>query len=621
MKKLSILLPFLSFVFWMFMALPYVNAQENEGMTLLGRWTDGPVTTVYVDGQMAYYNMGSKLAILDIKKPSDPILLKEFETVGTVRDMQRVGDLLYTIMDENGLVIYNLKDINNPQMAGSLPLYCYDGELVVRGSFAFVSDGFQRMFIIDVSNPAKPAEMNKFLLGFKPDQMILNHEIIYLAGGFSGLMGIDVANPKIPKVVHNYVCDYVGDLTLLDDQMLAFLSSDTLHLLDIKNPEDCKLYKSIGGFGEITHVAVDKGTLFASGVHGNLQTYALDAQYNVTPLGTTPAQVEDPVYELTVADNVAFQAKGGEGLTLIDVTNLSNPAVITTFAAKGNSEGIAIRDQIAFVAQMKSGVQILDVSNPQAIKPISTIPAYDEVSKVAIDGNLLYVADGDADFHIYDVSNLMQPKELGSLDLPDGTADFLVKDGMAYIAQQSRGVYIAEVKNPQNVKLIGNYDTRTKVAGIDQVDHYLYLANGDAGMIVLDINKPGNPKMAGLYTDTRNVRDVVINDHYAYLADYTNGMHVIDIANPTDPVEAGSLFILGKSERILHFNHFVIVALDYRGLAVMDVQNPASPKLVGYYNTPGSVRDVQINDGKIYVADHDGGIAVFRIDVTGGMTY
>ena len=177
-------MPVLSFVFWMLMALPYVNAQVNEGMNLLGRWTDGPVTTVYVDGQLAYYNMGSRMVVLDIKKPADPLLLKEFETVGTVRDMQRVGDMLYTVMDENGLVVYNLKDINNPQLVGSLPLYCYDGELVVRGSFAFVSDGFQRMFIIDVSNPAKPVEISKFLLGFKPDQMILNHEIIYLAGGF-----------------------------------------------------------------------------------------------------------------------------------------------------------------------------------------------------------------------------------------------------------------------------------------------------------------------------------------------------------------------------------------------------------------------------------------------------
>ncbi|HQU55746.1 MAG TPA: hypothetical protein PK643_22090, partial [Saprospiraceae bacterium] len=375
--------------------------------------------------------------VLDIKKPADPLLLKEFETVGTVRDMQRVGDMLYTVMDENGLVVYNLKDINNPQLVGSLPLYCYDGELVVRGSFAFVSDGFQRMFIIDVSNPAKPVEISKFLLGFKPDQMILNHEIIYLAGGFSGLMGIDVANPKIPKVVHNYVCDYVGDLTLLDEQMLAFLSSDTLHLLDIKNPEDCKLYKSIGGFGEITHIAMDNNTLYTSGVHGNLQTYSLDAQYNITPLGRTPEMVEDPVFELTVADNVAFQAKGSEGLTLIDVTNSSNPVLITTFSAKGNSEGIAIRDQVAFVAQMKSGVQILDISDPAAIKPVSTIPAYDEVSKVVVDGNLLYVADGDADFRVYDVTNLMQPKELGSLDLPDGTADFLVKEGMAVAAGQA----------------------------------------------------------------------------------------------------------------------------------------------------------------------------------------
>ena len=51
----------------------------------------------------------------------------------------------------------------------------------------------------------------------------------------------------------------------------------------------------------------------------------LDAQYNITPLGRTPGNGGRPCFWTDCCGHVAFQAKGGEGLTLIDVTNSSNP--------------------------------------------------------------------------------------------------------------------------------------------------------------------------------------------------------------------------------------------------------------------------------------------------------
>ena len=156
MKKSSILLPVLSFVFWMLMALPYVNAQVNEDefVRTLDRWPGNYRLCGWPTGLLPIWAPGWLFWILKARRSASVKRIRN-RGYGSWHAARR-RRMLYTVMDENGLVVYNLKDINNPQwLARSLPLYCYDGELVVEALLPSFSDGFQRMFIIDVSNPAK----------------------------------------------------------------------------------------------------------------------------------------------------------------------------------------------------------------------------------------------------------------------------------------------------------------------------------------------------------------------------------------------------------------------------------------------------------------------------------
>lgn len=69
---------------------------------------------------------------------------------------------------------------------------------------------------------------------------------------------------------------------------------------------------------------------------------------------------------------------------------------------------------------------------------------------------------------------------------------------------------------------------------------------------------------------------------------------------------AGNVYTLNNPRVLLY------VAYDDGGVIKLDWSDPAAPKLLEYHDTVGEATDTAIANGRVYVADGDGGLVVFR---------
>ena len=92
----------------------------------------------------------------------------------------------------------------------------------------------------------------------------------------------------------------------------------------------------------------------------------------------------------------AYIATGASGLSIVDLTNVAKPTVLSTTVLDGDAVDVAVDEgnQIAVVAGGNAGLHIVDVSNLSAPKLLTDIPFPNPVVAVAVNDGVAYVAQG-----------------------------------------------------------------------------------------------------------------------------------------------------------------------------------------------------------------------------------
>jgi hypothetical protein len=249
------------------------------------------------------------------------------------------------------------------------------------------------------------------------------------------------------------------------------------------------------------------------------------------------------------------------GLGIIDVSDPTNPFLVSTEYFPGRGEGIFIQDGLAYLADGYLGLQIIDVSDP------------------------------------------LHPTPRGHYDSPGYSWDVFVKDNYAYLADDWLGVFIIDVSNPDNPEPVWNYDTRDYPRDIFVQGEYAYVADSYGGLLILDISDPTNPDTLGRHSDSLNsffAQGLFVRDTLAYVANrWSNfGLEIINTKDPNQPQKIGSYPISGEEVFVRDSLAFVVA----RGwLDVISIVNPSDPELVGVFNMPANAFGVWVRNDLIYV--------------------
>jgi hypothetical protein len=260
-------------------------------------------------------------------------------------------------------------------------------------------------------------------------------------------------------------------------------------------------------------------------------------------LSTNPTRVSNldtdgwtrSVY-LSNDDRTAFLADGTPGLKIVNVSDVSNPELVSQLKIGESVYDIALSNggDVLYAAHLSgvSAVNISDLSNPFIISTIIT-PGDAQAIRLSRDGALVYIADGYEGFHIIDVSQPSSLKLLKSMNTPGEiySLSLSANGALLYLADGSYGFKVFDLKYPTEPTLIASLGDIGFVSSVEvsQDGFFVYLATDRVGPpVVVNVTDSQNPTLVSSSSDYERViqyampspdgqKAYVIADHQFYI--------------------------------------------------------------------------------------------------------
>ena len=184
-------------------------------LNLKGSWGQG-AEDIFVTNGLAFLAQGTNgLAILSVSNPASPQLLGSFSTTDYARKASVSGGLAFVAEGYAGLQIISVTNPFNPVLVGAYNTAGYAYDIAVRSNLVFVADGNSGLLILSVSNPASPAVVGGYSTNLSPSHIGLSGNYAYLTALFTGIgpgsnhwvngmLVMDISNPAQPAEVGRF---------------------------------------------------------------------------------------------------------------------------------------------------------------------------------------------------------------------------------------------------------------------------------------------------------------------------------------------------------------------------------------------------------------------------------
>ena len=273
----------------------------------------------------------------------------------------------------------------------------------------------------------------------------------------------------------------------------------------------------------------------------------------------------------------------------------------------------------------------------------------DHAYDVALDGNLAFVADGSNGLTVYDVSKdpsmptVDESYVVGNLGggtrskplLGHATAVKLWRDTAnpggtrkyAFVAAGHAGIGVVDVTDAADMVLIKVFEpikteyheedgvvtpqynkADGKSADVLIVDDHAYFTYDSFGVLAYKIADLIKPLPAGM-DPTKIWERGEIGERPVAVARFKLQDPLFFGSADLAELDGGSqgMFFLDTDGK-----HFFYVAYDSAGVAKIDWTDVANPVLVQHANTAGNASDVEVANGRVYVADGGGGLVLMK---------
>ena len=158
-------------------------------------------------------------------------------------------------------------------------------------------------------------------------------------------------------------------------------------------------------------------------------------------------------------------------LYIYDVTDLSQPQLISSLNTGPGLSAIQVVGEIAYVANtsVSSQLQIIDLSTFEAPQLVSSL-AMPNPGADGIQGHSLYSIDdkvylgtlknSSSEFYVIETSNLTGPAVLGSFEINTQVNAIVVDQGKAYLATPNQlQLRVLDVSSPSSISLVSAFTT------------------------------------------------------------------------------------------------------------------------------------------------------------------
>ena len=304
-------------------------------------------------------------------------------------------------------------------------------------------------------------------------------------------------------------------------------------------------------------------------------------------------------YNVRVIGDLAYLARGTDGLRIVDLADPARPRARGHFVAADdywNDLKLVTAGGRRYVVGASNVVRVVDVTDPDQPALVAELPT--SAHTLFIDGTTAYLALGFAGpVRIYELADPRAPRLLGTIDGYD-VHDLYVADGRAYLSDSFAGLRVVDVRDPTAPVELGLDDVAghywhspwvTEIGGApiivhgdEQTDSQLRIVDGRVGT-------PTFLDHLGTWPSPRpevSIHNVMAVGARAYAAHYQDGVRVLDLTDPAHPTQ------------VAHFNTW------------REHTGPA-----GFFNGCFGV-DLDLARRRVYLADSIRGLIILGGDAT-----
>jgi len=413
------------------------------------------------------------------------------------------------------------------------------------------------------------------------------------------------------------------------------------------------------GLGPTMDVDFHNGLLYTIG-EGKLNVVDASDPGSPKVKGTIPGLGR--VRQLCVNDGVAYVTSREDGMYLVDVSDPERMRILDHYDTIELATGIAVSGDVAFVACRTAGVELIDVSNPEKPRHLSTVRT-GEAQSICVRNGILYVGVwGSAELVICDVSDPYRPAVISKTRL-DGYGDGVdVCGDYCYVATghhtrsaphreptdpgygRGHGLEIFNISDPREPEFLGRvkfppfYRLGMDMWDVKATERYAFVADTYNGALVVDIADPNEPRVVmhrGLpFVANRDnpspAAGVTLGKDVVYVAGAWSDTHSfpwdtfstcqeadkdvpLTVGPPPEPTPGPRFRTYHPSGQVhaVDFDDDVaFVACGSTGLHAVDLANLDRP--LATYPTDGFALGVSATDGRVHVAEGEGGLSIWK---------
>ena len=412
----------------------------------VGIYESSVINALEISGELVYI-LGNELEIIDTSDPAHPVLLDSYTSSDSVLDFARSDDvfflrMLYEDSVHRTLHTLDAADQENITVLGyALPfsglISVFDFRL--DGERAYLSFLAPKSQIWDFSNASAPLYLGGHAVTeyAPPSRIQTTAGRAYLSGMISPLKITDTSDSHQPTV-----------------------------LMEYPNPgEDFYGTGSVDS-NNLAQVYVIKYDPLADEIYLELQIVDFSAAPDYTVRGRY--HVGSPHVYSNAFEGTPTHAYLGETngvIEIIDTSNPSSPALISTYVSTGTLISLRIADNLLF-AGYEGKLEIIDVSDPYSPTLLSLTPISATICNITVADGWAYLSTefrwwspSYAGLFIYNVSDPTRP--VFYQRYPISTYNVQVTGGLAYLSTVDNGLQILSLFEPSIYIPLIQYTERT----------------------------------------------------------------------------------------------------------------------------------------------------------------
>ncbi|MCD4746654.1 MAG: T9SS type A sorting domain-containing protein [Bacteroidales bacterium] len=293
------------------------------------------------------YSMSDdSLFVMNIEDPTTPVIADYYSYLGSFMSFE--NNILAVTKDFNyddpkGIGFFYIDD---SQQISLLTEFITDKakEVFAEGNYAYVSNGYNGLRIINTAIPSNPVTISNCLKGFYVVETIVENNLAYVRT-LDGLKIVDVSNPELPFTIgtYNLQSGSVNTSFALEKyDNYVYLGGDWLceiYVIDISDPYNPLNVGQIDVYDWSPDIEVFDKYLYVAGYWGGMQIFDLADPVNPSMIGYHPLGL---ALKITAGENMAFV--GGavnsniSGVMIFDLSNINNPFYTGAYEIIGGTD-------------------------------------------------------------------------------------------------------------------------------------------------------------------------------------------------------------------------------------------------------------------------------------------